>query len=69
MMKHDDIKQDMPMMKKVAKEEVKSHEKKMHGMKKGGMSYAKGGVTRADGCVMKGHTKGKMVAMKKGGYC
>ncbi len=23
--------------------------------------YAKGGVTRADGCVTKGHTKGKMV--------
>jgi hypothetical protein len=23
----------------------------------------KGGVTRADGCISKGHTKGKMVAM------
>jgi hypothetical protein len=23
--------------------------------------YKKGGVTRADGCVKKGHTKGKMV--------
>ena len=23
--------------------------------------YAKGGVTRADGCVKKGHTKGKFV--------
>jgi hypothetical protein len=23
--------------------------------------YAKGGVTRADGCVSKGHTRGKMV--------
>lgn len=33
--------------------------KKMMG---GGMAkgYAKGGVTRADGCCMKGHTKGKM---------
>ena len=32
-------------------------------MKKGGKTkgYAKGGVTRADGCVTKGHTKGKMV--------
>jgi len=30
-------------------------------MKKGGKCYAKGGVTRADGCVTKGHTKGKMV--------
>lgn len=62
-MKHSDMAQDKPMMKKVAKEEVKSHEKKMHGMKKGGAckGYAKGGVTRADGCITKGHTKGKMV--------
>ena len=30
---------------------------------KGGMTkkYAKGGVTRADGCCTKGHTKGRMV--------
>jgi hypothetical protein len=61
-MKHDDIKQDMPMMKKVAKQEVKAHEKSMHKM-------AKGGVTRADGCVMKGHTKGKMITMAGGGMC
>ena len=62
LMKHDDMKQDMPMMKKVAKKEVKAHEKSMHKM-------AKGGVTRADGCVTKGHTKGKMVSMKSGGMC
>jgi hypothetical protein len=61
-MKHDDIKKDMPMMKKVAKQEVKAHEKSMHKM-------AGGGVTRADGCVTKGHTKGKMISMKSGGYC
>ena len=61
-MKHDDIKQDMPMMKKVAKQEVKVHEKSMHKM-------AKGGVTRADGCVIKGHTKGTMISMKSGGMC
>jgi hypothetical protein len=60
--KHSDIKKDMPMMKKVAGEAVKGHEKKMHGM-------AKGGVTRADGCVSKGHTKGKMIKMMKGGAC
>jgi hypothetical protein len=30
-------------------------------------AYAKGGVTRADGCVTKGHTKGKMVKMAMGG--
>lgn len=30
---------------------------------KGGMTkaYAKGGVTRADGCITKGRTKGRMV--------
>jgi hypothetical protein len=28
---------------------------------------AKGGVTRADGCATKGHTKGKMVKMAMGG--
>jgi len=57
-----DAKEDMPMMKKVAKQEVMGHEKKMHGM-------AKGGVTRADGCVSKGHTKGTMITMKSGGMC
>ena len=62
LMKHDDMKQDMPMMKKVAKQEVKAHEKSMHKM-------AKGGVTRADGCVMKGHTKGTMIKMNMGGKC
>ena len=60
--KHSDIKEDMPMMKKVAKQEVKAHEKSMHKM-------AKGGVTRADGCVTKGHTKGTMVKMRSGGMC
>ncbi len=29
--------------------------------------YAKGGVTRADGCITKAHTKGKMVKMAYGG--
>ena len=62
LMKHEDISKDMPMMKKVAKQEVKAHEKSMHKM-------AKGGVTRADGCVTKGHTKGKMISMKMGGSC
>jgi hypothetical protein len=53
---------DKPMMTKVAAKAVKGHEKRMHKM-------AKGGVTRADGCVSKGHTKGKMVTMKSGGAC
>lgn len=64
--KHDDMAKDKPMMKKIAGLEatkvVNKHEKLVHKM-------AKGGVTRADGCVTKGHTKGKMIAMKKGGMC
>jgi len=49
---------------------VNKHEKKMHGMKKGGMAYAKGGqLSKADGCAVKGKSKGTMVKMKKGGYC
>jgi len=67
-MKHSDMSKDKPMMKKIAGLEatkvVNKHEKAMHGKK-----YAKGGVTRADGCVTKGHTKGKMITMKSGGYC
>ena len=61
-MKHSDIAKDKPMMKAEAEKAVKGHEKRMHGM-------AKGGVTRADGCVTKGHTKGKTITMKKGGAC
>jgi hypothetical protein len=37
-MKHEDAKQDKPLMEKVAKKAVKGHEKKMHGMKKGGVT-------------------------------
>ena len=61
-MTHDDIKQDLPMMKKVAKQEVKAHEKSMHKMAKGGTASA-----RADGCATKGKTKGTMIAMCGGG--
>ena len=59
-----DMKQDMPIMKKVAKQEVIGHEKKMHGMAKGGSASA-----RADGCATKGKTKGTMISMKMGGAC
>jgi len=36
---------------------------------RGQKGYKKGGVTRADGCVTKAHTKGKMVKMTGGGMC
>ena len=63
-MKHLDMKQDMPMMAKVASKAVKGHEKKMHKMAKGGSASA-----RADGCATKGKTKGTMVKMMGGGSC
>jgi len=43
--------------KTVAKKEVKGHEKRMHGMARGG------------GVEIKGKTKGTMIKMKKGGSC
>jgi hypothetical protein len=55
--KHSDMAKDKPMMKKVAAKAVKGHEKKMHGMAKGG------------GIEIKGKTKGKMIKMKNGGAC
>jgi hypothetical protein len=54
---HSDMAKDKPMMKKVAAKAVKSHEKKMHGMARGG------------GIEIKGKTKGKMIKMTKGGAC
>jgi hypothetical protein len=53
--KHSDISKDKPMMKKVAAKAVKGHEKKLHGMAKGG------------GIESKGKTKGKMIKMNMGG--
>lgn len=65
-MKHEDIKQDMPMMKKVAKQEVMGHEKRMHKMAAGGKA---GQLSKADGCAVKGKSKGTMIKMKSGGMC
>jgi hypothetical protein len=62
-MKHEDVKMDKSMMQKA----VNKHEGRLH--KGQAMTkLAKGGVARADGCVTKGHTKGKMITMKGGGY-
>lgn len=52
--------------KTVAKKEVKSHEKRMHGMAKGGLSA---GHKAANGVAKKGLTKGKQVKMRMGGAC
>jgi hypothetical protein len=62
MMKKEGRGMDKADMQKVAKKEVKGHEKKMHGTKKmmgGGMTYKSGG--KIDGCAKKGKTRGKMV--------
>ena len=67
-MKHEDNKMD----KKMAKKAIGMHEAQLHGGKKSDMSklkkggcakMAKGGSasSRADGCAVKGKTKGKMV--------
>ena len=47
-----------------AKKEVKSHEKRMHGMAKGGLAA---GHKSANGIAKKGLTKGKEVKMCGGG--
>jgi hypothetical protein len=65
-MAHSDMAKDMPMMKKVAKKEVKAHEKSMHKMASGGKV---GQLSKADGCATKGKSKGTMVKMNKGGMC
>jgi hypothetical protein len=65
-MKHDDMAQDMPMMKKVAKKEVKAHEKSMHKMASSGKV---GQLSKADGCATKGKSKGTMIKMSMGGKC
>ena len=52
---HSDVAKDKPMMKKVAAKAVKGHEKRLHGMAKGG------------GVEAKGKTKGKMIKMNRGG--
>jgi hypothetical protein len=65
-MKHS----DMSMDKKVVKKAVGMHEKQLHGGKKSNMTKLKNGGSaskRADGCAVKGKTKGTMIAMKSGG--
>ena len=61
---HSDIAKDKPMMKKVAAKAVKGHEKKLHGMAKGGLAA---GHKAADGIASKGKTKNMVVKMNKGG--
>lgn len=74
--KGGDMKESKEMMKKevafmkkkgAPKAMIKHEMAEAKGMSKGGKAYAKGGVTRADGVVKKGHTEGKMIKMARGG--
>jgi hypothetical protein len=56
----------MSECKTVAKKEVKAHEKRMHKMAGGGKV---GQLSKADGCAVKGKSKGTMVKMAYGGKC
>ena len=66
-------KKEMAFMKKAgAPKSMIAHEKAEYGMKSGGITKAKMGAVRTaapsrDGIASKGKTKGKMVAMKRGG--
>ena len=63
------------MKKKGAPKSMIQHEEAEMGMKKGGKvkKYAAGGLAAghksADGIATKGKTKGKQIAMRKGGMC
>ena len=57
------------MKKKGAPKSMIKHEMAEAKGKGKGKAYAGGGVTRADGVVTHGHTKGKMVKMMGGGKC
>ena len=62
MAQHEDIKKDKPMMEKVAKKAVKTHEKKMHGMKKGGptsMDMKRMGRNLARAANQRGSSRGR----------
>ncbi len=66
------MKNDMMQDKAMAKKAVGMHEKQLHGGKKSNLTKLKSGgsaSSRADGCVMKGKTKGTMIKMKSGGMC
>jgi len=64
------MKNDMKQDKAMAKKAVGMHEAQLHGGKKSNLTKLKSGgsaSSRADGCAMKGKTKGTMISMKSGG--
>ena len=64
----EDMKMDKAQDKAMIKKAFKQHDMQEHKGGKGTtLKLKKGGMTRADGCISKGHTKGKMIAMCGGG--
>jgi hypothetical protein len=64
------MKNDMMQDKAMAKKAIGMHESQLHGGKKSNMAKLKNGgsaSSRADGCAVKGKTKGTMISMKSGG--
>ena len=63
-MKHEDVKMDKAMMQKA----VSKHESRLHKAQPK-TKLAAGGYTKAaDGCAVKGKTKGTQIKMNMGGY-
>jgi hypothetical protein len=64
----EDMKMDKAQDKAMIEKAFKQHDTQEHKGGKGTtLKLAKGGVTRADGCASKGHTKGTVIAMCGGG--
>jgi hypothetical protein len=65
----EDTKMDMAQDKSMIKKAMKQHGDQLHGGKQTTLKLAKGGTAsaRADGCAVKGKTKGTIVAMCGGG--
>jgi|LauGreDrversion4_2_1035121.scaffolds.fasta_scaffold130633_3 hypothetical protein len=59
-MKHSDAAKDKPMIKKIADQEIKKHEKRLHGKK-----MAKGGVT-TDSMMKMGRNLARAANQKSG---
>jgi hypothetical protein len=68
----EDMKMDKAQDKAMIKKAFKQHDMQEHKGGKGTtLKLAKGGSasSRADGCAVKGKTKGTMIKMKSGGMC
>lgn len=65
----EDTKMDMAQDKSMIKKAMKQHGDQLHGGKQTNLKLSKGGTAsaRADGCAVKGKTKGTMISMCGGG--